>query len=147
MWDFPRPPEVVRDTRGIVVRAGDLLLASSSSSVRVCETASPPAFYVPPADVVLERLRPVAADSWCEWKGRAEHLALVDGTDLPVAWRYPDPFPEFRALAGWVACYPGRVRCLVDGERVRPQPGGYYGGWVTDDVVGPWKGDPGTESW
>ena len=147
IWDFPRPPAFLPDPRRVEVRAGHVLLASTTASIRVLETASPPVFYVPPADVVDERLRPVDADTWCEWKGRAEHLALVDGTDRPVAWRYPDPFPEFAAYAGWVAFYPGRVACLVDDEPVRPQPGGYYGGWVTDDVAGPWKGEPGTESW
>jgi uncharacterized protein (DUF427 family) len=147
VWDFPRPPALRPDRRRVEVSAQSAPLAASTSSIRVCETASPPVFYVPPTDVAHERLRPVDADSWCEWKGRAEHLALVDGTDVPVAWRYPDPFPEFAAHAGWIAFYPGRVSCTVAGEIVRPQPGSYYGGWVTDDLTGPWKGDRGTEPW
>ena len=91
-------------------------------------------------------LVPTRGSSHCEWKGRAEYLAVA-GTTEAVAWRYPSPYEEFAAHAGWVACYPARFRCTVDGEVVRPQPGGFYGGWITDDVVGPFKGEAGTGGW
>jgi uncharacterized protein (DUF427 family) len=152
VWDYPRPPVVVPDHRTIEVRTADgALLARSTTSVRVLETSHPPAFYLPPEAVVPGTLVPAAGSSHCEWKGRAEYLAvapaLVSGRAEPVGWRYPHPYPEFAAHAGWVALYPDRVACTVDGERVRPQPGGFYGGWITDDVVGPFKGGPGSAGW
>ncbi len=87
-----------------------------------------------------------SGSSHCEWKGAAEYLA-VTGTVEPIGWRYPDPYPEFAEHAGWVSFYPDRAECTVDGEAVRPQAGGFYGGWITDDVVGPFKGEPGTSGW
>jgi hypothetical protein len=89
---------------------------------------------------------PVPGSSHCEWKGAAEYVAVA-GTSAPVGWRYPDPYAEFADYAGWVSFYPGRLRCTVDGEVVRPQEGGFYGGWITDEIVGPFKGDPGTSGW
>jgi uncharacterized protein (DUF427 family) len=111
------------------------------------ETASPPTFYLPPDDVHQHLL--VAADgrSVCEWKGAARYWALPTNPDLPVAWNYPSPRPPFEKLKGFFSFYPGRVACFVDGERVEPQPGGFYGGWITSDVVGPFKGEPGTGHW
>ncbi|WP_370325398.1 DUF427 domain-containing protein [Euzebya sp.] len=147
VWDYPRPPIVVPEPRLVeVVDGADGLVARSTRAVRVLETASPPTVYVPPDDVVDGALEPVDGSSLCEWKGQASYLAL-SGTDHPVAWCYPTPFDGYVELAGWVAFYPGRVACTLDGERVRPQPGGFYGGWVTDEVVGPFKGDPGTSGW
>ena len=146
VWDYPRPPAVVPDGRAIEVSDARGLLASTDRSVRVLETSHPPAFYLPPDSVVAGRLVPVAGSSHCEWKGRAEYLAIA-GTTRPVAWRYPDPYPEFAEHAGWVSFYPDRVRCTVEGEVARPQAGGFYGGWITNDVVGPFKGDPGTSAW
>lgn len=146
VWDYPRPPAVVHDQRRIEVRAGALLIAASSRSVRICETSHPPSFYLPPDDVVEGTLHVVAGSSHCEWKGRAEYVA-VTGSDEPIGWRYPTPYAEFAEHAGWVSFYPARVACSVDGEAVRPQAGGFYGGWITDDVVGPFKGEPGTQGW
>ena len=91
-------------------------------------------------------LEATGGSSHCEWKGEAEHLAIA-GTDEPVAWRYPRPYEEYVEIAGLVSFYPARVACTVAGERVRPQAGGFYGGWITDEIVGPFKGDPGTSSW
>jgi uncharacterized protein (DUF427 family) len=115
----------------------------------VLETGSPPTFYLPPEDVDLTLLVPVRATSYCEWKGRARYWALASsaGSGEAVAWSYPEPTPAFAPIAGWMSFYPGRVRCLVGGELVRPQAGGYYGGWVTDEIVGPWKGESGTSTW
>jgi uncharacterized protein (DUF427 family) len=146
VWDYPRPPAIVADGRLVEVMAGDVLLASTSSAVRVLETSLAPSFYVPPRDVVSGRIVATAGGSLCEWKGAAEWVAIA-GTVESVGWRYPTPFAEFAAIARWVSFYPARVTCLVDGEVVRAQPGGFYGGWITDEIVGPFKGEPGTESW
>ncbi|MEN8175382.1 MAG: DUF427 domain-containing protein [Pseudomonadota bacterium] len=148
VWDYPRPPALVRDKRLVEVRAGGLLLARSARAVRVLETGSPPTIYLPREDADLNLLQRTKAQSFCEWKGEAGYFDLVTAeTRLEkVAWSYEQPFPAFTGIAGYLSFYPQRVECFVDGERVRPQAGGYYGGWVTDEVVGPYKGQPGTES-
>lgn len=147
VWDYPRPPAVVPDSRLVEVRSDDgRLLARSTTSVRILETSHPPTFYLPPDTVVEGALATTAGASHCEWKGRAEYVAVA-GTDDAVGWRYPAPYEGFEDHAGWVSFYPSRVVCTVDGERVRPQAGGFYGGWITDDVVGPFKGEPGTAGW
>lgn len=146
VWDYPRPPALVEDTRRVEVFAGGKLIASTNHAYRVLETASPPTFYLPPDSIHSGSLEPVAGHSVCEWKGEAVYFALVD-TTLPVAWAYPAPKPAFAALRDFVGFYPGRVACFVDGERVRRQPGGFYGGWITDEIAGPVKGEPGTGHW
>lgn len=146
VWDYPRPPVVVPDRRAVEVVDTNGLVASSDRSVRVLETSHPPAFYLPPESVIPGRLVSAHGSSHCEWKGAAEYLAAA-GTTEPIGWRYPDPYPEFADYAGWISFYPGRVRCTVDSEVVQPQAGGFYGGWITDDVVGPFKGEPGTSGW
>lgn len=146
-WDYPRPPAVVPDWRTVEVHDDEgRLIVRATHAVRVLETSHPPTFYVPPDAVTPDALESTAGASHCEWKGRAEYVALA-GSSAPVGWRYPSPYPDFADHAGWVAFYPGRVACTVDGERVRPQAGGFYGGWITDDVVGPFKGEPGTSGW
>jgi uncharacterized protein (DUF427 family) len=148
VWDYPRPPSIEPDSRLIEVRAGDELIAKSARSLRVCETASPPTFYVPPEDVRMERLATVEHRTFCEWKGHASYWALAGGkSSLPVAWSYRSPFRAFAAICGWLCFYPGRVDCFVDGEAVQPQHSKFYGGWITAEVVGPFKGDPGTIGW
>ncbi len=146
VWDFPRPPALVPDSRRVSVSDKGRPIAMSLRAIRVLETASPPTFYLPPEDVELSMLQPAPGESWCEWKGRARYFSLA-GDSRAVAWVYPDPLPEFAAIAGYFSFYPGRVECRVDEQRVRPQAGGFYGGWVTDDIVGPCKGDPGTGHW
>ena len=147
-WDYPRPPVIMRDGRLVEVRAGSELIARSARTLRVCETASPPTFYLPAEDVNMERLSPVEHHTFCEWKGQACYWALAAGdSSRPVAWSYPSPFPAFEAIRGWLCFYPGRVDCFVDGESVKPQHSEFYGGWITSDVVGPFKGDPGTSGW
>ena len=146
VWDYPRPPAFVPDGRRIEVVAANGPVASTSGAIRALETSQPPAFYLPPDSVEPGRLVTAAGRSLCEWKGEAEYVALA-GTVEPIGWRYPDPFPEFAPYTGWVSFYPDRVTCLVDGEVARAQPGGFYGGWITDDVVGPFKGAPGTQGW
>lgn len=149
VWDYPRPPRVVADARLVEVRTPTGLLASSVRALRVLETASPPTFYLPADDVdAAQLLRAGEARSRCEWKGEAVYWRLAAAPAAgPVAWSYPAPHPAYAALAAHYAFYPGRVACFVDGARVQPQPGGFYGGWVTAEIVGPWKGAPGTAHW
>ncbi len=148
VWDYPRPPALLADRRRVEVRADNLVIAESDSSYRVCETASPPTFYLPPSQVDWNLLTQVEGSSYCEWKGAAAYWGLVsDPGKWPVGWSYPRPRARFRKLKNHICFYPGRVECYVDGERVRPQPGQFYGGWITDDVAGPFKGNPGTGHW
>jgi uncharacterized protein (DUF427 family) len=127
------------------------MVADTRRALRVLETAGAPAWYLPREDILADALRPSAGPATvCEWKGRATYFDLVVGDRVSprAAWTYERPQAGYEALAGRVAFYAGRVdRALVDDELVRPQPGGFYGGWVTDDVVGPFKGEPGTEGW
>lgn len=148
VWDYPRPPALVTLDQRVEVFAGDLRLASSVKCLRVCETASPPTIYIPPEDIDLTQLQAVGGSSYCEWKGAAQYWALRDAPGAPPAgWSYPNPNPAFAEIAGWLSFYPGRVACFIGEERVRPQDGGFYGGWVTDSIAGPWKGGPGTGGW
>lgn len=147
MWDYPRPPAIVADGRLVVVGDPDDPLASTRRAVRVLETAGPPTFYLPRDDVHTDRLVRTPGSSYCEWKGRARYWALVGGPDVAIAWDYPEPISDFATLVDHLAFYPARIRCAVDGELVRAQAGGFYGGWITDEIVGPFKGDPGTEGW
>jgi len=147
VWDYPRPPAIAPDGRRVVVGDPDDPIASSSRAVRILETASPPTFYLPPDDVRTERLVSAAGRSFCEWKGEAEYWAHADDPGTPVGWNYPTPLPEFASIAGWFAFYPARIGCRIDDVVVRAQDGGFYGGWITDEVVGPFKGEPGTQGW
>ena len=152
VWDYPRPPRIEPSKRRVRVIFNGTAVGDSTRAVRILETSSPPTYYLPPEDVAPGLLRPAADErtTWCEWKGRASYLDLVAGDRVSerAAWRYENPRPDFEAIAGWVAFYPGRVdECNLGDERVRPQGGTYYGGWVTDEIVGPYKGEPGTESW
>ena len=150
VWSYPRPPRVERDSRLAVVRFGGETVAESRRCLRVLETASPPTFYLPPEDVRSDLLEPGEATTFCEWKGRAAYLDVVAGGRRAVeaAWTYPTPNRRYASLAGFLAFYPGRVdECTLEGEIVRPQPGRYYGGWITREIVGPFKGEPGTSVW
>jgi uncharacterized protein (DUF427 family) len=134
----------------VVVEVAGSTIADTRRAVRVCETSHPPVYYVPRDDIAHGVLERAEGGSWCEWKGAATYWdVVVGGRRLEaVAWSYENPSPGYEQLRGAVAFYPGRVdRALVDGEQVRPQPGNYYGGWITDDVVGPFKGERGTAGW
>jgi uncharacterized protein (DUF427 family) len=136
--------------RRIVVELGGRVIARSERAVRVCETSHPPTYYVPRDDVAAGVLERGQGTSLCEWKGAATYWdAVVDGIRVPaVGWSYEHPSAGYELLRGAVAFYPGRVALAsVDGEPARPQAGGFYGGWITDDVVGPFKGEPGTRGW
>ena len=149
VWDYPRPPVVVPDTRCVEVFADGVPLAETRRALRVLETASPPTYYIPANDVRCQLLISEPGQSVCEWKGLATYRSLVMGnvTVRNVAWTYSAPDSEFASIAGYLAFYPGKVECRVAGERVLPQPGDVYGGWVTSSIVGPFKGAPGTEGW
>ncbi len=150
VWDYPRPPRVEPTDKLLEVTFAGQVVARTQRGVRVVETASPPVYYFPPDDVRMELLRPTGHQTVCEWKGLAEHFDLVVGSDTSkrAAWAYEEPKTGFESIAGWIAFYPGRVdEARVAGELVRPQPGGYYGGWITHEIVGPFKGDPGTGGW
>ncbi|MDX1637254.1 MAG: DUF427 domain-containing protein [Balneolaceae bacterium] len=149
VWDYPRPPRIERDHREITVRYNELVIAKSVNALRFLETASAPTFYLPRTDVKMERLEQSDRVTRCEWKGYGTYWNIEVGEELLIdaAWSYEDPFPDFRVIAGMIAFYPTQLTCLVDGERVKPQPGGFYGGWVTGDIVGPMKGEQGSDSW
>jgi len=151
VWDYPRPPAVVPCERRVQVELAGEVLADSTRALRVLETSHPPTIYLPPADVREE----LVAESntratWCEFKGAARYLDAVvhDRRFTAVAWSYPDPSPAYEALRDHVAFYPGRVDAAWLGdERVQAQPSDFYGGWITGDLVGPFKGPAGTLGW
>jgi uncharacterized protein (DUF427 family) len=149
VWDYPRPPALVDATARVTVRAGQTLIAQSQAAKRVLETASPPTYYVPPAAVRDGTLIEVPGmQTWCEWKGAATYWALAsDPAAGAVGWSYATPTPAFSAIRDWLCFYPDRVDCYVGDEQVRAQSGGFYGGWVTDSIVGPYKGEPGSGHW
>jgi uncharacterized protein (DUF427 family) len=149
VWDYPRPPRIAPDSREVVVRASGIEIARTTRAVRILETAGPPVFYIPPDDIDTMYVRRADGSSLCEWKGEAIYWSII----LPdlrlerVAWSYPHPFPEYTAIRDYLSFYPGRVECTVGGVRVQPQPGRFYGGWITPEVVGTFKGEPGSENW
>jgi uncharacterized protein (DUF427 family) len=150
VWDYPRPPAALVTSRHVVVELAGRVFADTTRAVRVCETSHPPVYYVPRADVAEGVLERAEGTSWCEWKGAATYWdAVVGGRRMrAVGWSYERPTAGYEQLRGAVAFYPGRVdRALVDGEVVRPQAGDFYGGWITDEVVGPFKGGPTTLRW
>lgn len=152
VWDYPRPPAAEPCSRLIEVRHGNTVIARATRGYRLLETASPPTFYLPPESVRWDSLVRIQNRSVCEWKGEAHYWKLADNTedvrgDLPVAWSYPRPRARYAMLKDMVSFYPARLACFVDGERVTPQAGRFYGGWITADVVGPFKGEPGTGHW
>ena len=150
VWDYPRPPRLEPFTGTIAVELGGQVIATTDHGWRVLETSHPPTFYLPRSAFHDGVLRDAPGSSWCEWKGQARYFDLV--TDAKVAgkaaWTYPHRTSGFEPIAGAVAVMAGMVdRCTVDGETVVPQPGGFYGGWITGRVVGPFKGGPGSHSW
>jgi uncharacterized protein (DUF427 family) len=148
--DYPRPPALVPCRRHVRVEALGRVLADTRRSLRVLETFHPPTYYLPPEDTDLALLEPAAGRSFCEWKGLARYFDVVVEAGTAgerrlrrALWSYPEPTAPYRPLAGWFAVYPALMDgCWVDGERVTPQPGGFYGGWITRDLEGPFKGDP-----
>ncbi len=150
VWDYPRPPRLEAFAGLIEVVFSGVTLVSSLQAWRVLETSHPPTYYVPPEDVRMEHLIPGHRTSYCEWKGVARWYDVsVAGRRAPnAAWSYPDPVADFVAIRDHVAFYAGLMEgCFVAGERVTPQPGEFYGGWITRNIEGPFKGGPGTMGW
>lgn len=150
VWDYPRPPALEPCERRVRIELGGRLIADSVAALRVLETSHPPTIYIPPADIEVASLRPAGGRSFCEWKGIATYFDVVSGerSERAAGWTYRDPVAAYAALRDHVAVYPGRMdACWLDDERVRSQEGDFYGGWITDDVVGPFKGAPGTRGW
>lgn len=150
VWDYPRPPRLEPTDRHIQIIFNGEVIADTRNAKRVLETSQAPVYYIPPEDIEMEALERSDRRSWCEWKGRARYYTVrVGDTEAEnAAWTYPEPTPAFAAIKDHVAFYAGPMdRCLVDGEEAQPSPGGFYGGWITSDVVGPFKGAPGTGHW
>lgn len=150
VWDYPRPPRVEPVRTRITVELGGAVIADTDRGWRVLETSHPPTYYLPRSCFADGVLRDAPGTSWCEWKGQASYFDLVTPGRVAAkaAWSYPRPAPGFEPIAGAVAVMAGLVdRCTVDGETVTPQPGGFYGGWITSRVTGPFKGGPGSAGW
>lgn len=147
VWDYPRPPRLERGDKTIEIHFDGQILVKTNHAYRVLETSHPPVYYIPLEDVSEQMLRPVAQTSFCEWKGTAHYYDVVSGekTAESAAWFYPDPTSAFKKIKGYVAFYPSQMdACFVDGERVRAQEGDFYGGWITNDIVGPFEGGAGS---
>jgi uncharacterized protein (DUF427 family) len=150
VWNYPRPAVAEPSTRRVRIEHRGVLVADTTRAVRTIETSHPPTWYVHPADIAPGLLRRSPRHSFCEWKGVADywHLAIGDELLSDIAWSYPDPTPAFTLLRDHIAFYAAPLdHCSIDGEQVRPQPGGFYGGWITNDLAGPFKGVPGSMGW
>jgi uncharacterized protein (DUF427 family) len=150
VWDYPRPPRLEDSARHLQVIFSGVVIAETRRARRVLETSHPPVYYLPSEDVQLAYLTPAHGTSFCEWKGAAHYCTIaVNGvTAEAAAWYYPEPSAPYAGLRGYIAFYPARMAaCLVDGERAQAQPGDFYGGWITHEIVGPFKGAPGTGGW
>ncbi|MCJ2032835.1 DUF427 domain-containing protein [Methylobacterium sp. J-068] len=150
VWAYPRPPALESVAARLRVVLGGRTIADTRAGLRVLETSHPPTYYFPPGDVAAGVLGPARRAGICEWKGRAvlHDVAAGDRRAEGAAWAYPDPTPDFSDLAGYVAFYAGPMEaCFVGDARVTPQPGGFYGGWITPGLVGPFKGGPGSMGW
>lgn len=151
VWDYPRPPRVEAVPERVRVVVEGIAVADTERALRVLETAGAPVYYIPRRDVRLDLLTASSGSSVCEWKGRATYHAIEMPSGRRVedaAWSYEHPNPGYAAIAGHVAFYAGRVdEAWVGQERASPQPGGFYGGWVTPRIVGPIKGEPGSSGW
>lgn len=151
VWSFPRPAVFEPTTRHIRIVFGGVVIAETRRALRAIETSHPPSYYIPPDDVLAGALRPAGGSgSVCEWKGAARYFDVAAGGRLAprAAWSYPAPTPGFAAIRDHVAFYAGPMdECTVDGERVTPQEGAFYGGWITSHVAGPFKGPAGTMGW
>ncbi|HSG80548.1 MAG TPA: DUF427 domain-containing protein [Acidimicrobiia bacterium] len=150
VWDYPRPPRVERCLRRVRIVHAGIAIADSTRALRVLETSHPPGIYLPPADVRTDLLERTSTGTWCEFKGHADYWRLAaDGAAVrDAAWSYPNPTAAFEEIRDHLSFYPGRVdACFLDDEPVIPQEGGFYGGWITGDIVGPFKGAPGTLGW
>ena len=150
VWDYPRPPSIEGSPHRIRVEAGGVLVADTISAQVIRETSHPPVYYLPPGDVRMDLFAASGRQSFCEWKGSAGywHLRTDDASIDDLAWSYAKPVAAYAALRDHLAFYPSKCdACWVGDERATAQPGDFYGGWITSDLVGPFKGAPGTGGW
>ncbi|GFE71045.1 DUF427 domain-containing protein [Chroococcus sp. FPU101] len=150
VWDYPRPPRLEQIPKHLKIWFNGVVIADSRNAYRVLETSHPPVYYIPPDDIHMEYLQPSSQGSYCEWKGMAGYYTIIVGDQQAVnaAWYYPQPTPDFTPIKDYVAFYPSKMEaCYVDGEKVTPQPGQFYGGWITSDIIGPFKGESGSWGW
>lgn len=150
VWDYPRPPRLEDSTRHIRIVFNGETIADTTAAKRVLETSHPPSYYIPPADLRLEYFSRTSRSTFCEWKGQAAYYTITvgDRSAENAAWFYPTPTANFANLKDYVAFYPSRMdACYVDDELVQAQPGDFYGGWITSEIVGPFKGGMGTWGW
>ena len=149
VWDYQRPPRIESDVREVIVKVGTQEVARSKRTARLLETASPPTFYVPCDDVRTAFLERGGGSSSCEWKGEADYWSvIVPGRRIDkAAWSHANPLPGYELIRDYFSFYPALVTCSVDSIPVVAQPGQFYGGWVTPELVGPFKGEPGSEDW
>jgi uncharacterized protein (DUF427 family) len=150
VWDYPRPPRLEDSAKQIQIIFNDVVIAETSQTKRVLETRHPPTYYLPPVDLRLEHFMRTPRSTFCEWKGQAAYYTIRVGDQQAenAAWFYPNPTPDFAAIQDYVAFYPSRMQaCYVNGELVQSQPGDFYGGWITSDIVGPFKGGAGSWGW
>lgn len=150
VWDYPRPPAIRGITKRIRIFFNNLVIVESVRVLQILETSHPPCYYIPPDDIQMQYLIGTSQRSFCEFKGQAHYWTIQIGErqSINAAWSYPDPKSAYQAIKNYLAFYPGRVdACFVDDEQVQAQAGGFYGGWITANVVGPFKGSPGTERW
>ena len=150
VWDYPRPPRVEESTKHIRVILNGVIIADTNRAKRVLEASHPPVYYLPPEDVKMEYLTPTSRNTYCEFKGAASYYTIQvgDKTLLNGAWYYRQPSKGYEALANYIALYPSQMdACYVNDEQVQSQEGDFYGGWITSDIVGPFKGGVGTYGW
>ena len=150
VWKYPRPPRIEASDSLIVVEFAGERIAETRRAYRVLETSHPPTWYIPPEDIRSEYLLASKSTSSCEFKGQASYVTLVVGERRSddAGWYYHEPTDNYLPVKDHVAFYPGRVdACYVDGERAKAQAGDFYGGWITPDIAGPFKGGPGTHWW
>lgn len=150
VWDYPRPAICERANRHIQIIHRGVTLADSRNALRTLETSHPPTYYIPPADIAMDHIAANPHRSLCEWKGQARYHDVVIGEERleGIAWSYADPTPAFAPIRDHLAFYAAPFdQCLIDGEQVTPQPGGFYGGWISQYEAGPFKGIPGSRFW
>jgi uncharacterized protein (DUF427 family) len=150
VWDYPRPARLENIDRHIKIIFNDTIIAETKQAKRVIETSHPPTYYILETDIILEYFTQTSRQTFCEWKGWATYydITVVDRMVGNAAWRFFAPSPNFLAIENYYAFYANLMdACYVDGELVTPQPGNFYGGWITKDIVGPFKGEPGTMGW
>ncbi|MEO1614458.1 MAG: DUF427 domain-containing protein [Planctomycetota bacterium] len=150
VWDYPRPPRLEAVSKRVRIIVDGKTIADTTNAFRVLETSHPPSFYLPPRDVDHSHLRSERWGTFCEWKGQAHYYSIVTSQRVikRAAWCYPTPTESFDEIAHYLSFYPSKVdEAYVGDDRVESQPGDFYGGWITPEIVGPFKGDPGTMGW